>query len=805
MDPRNLKRQCADPKGWHKAIRKVKDLRLVSNIIIEKLPNMKLTTNHRLCKQCRGKLEQLATEEEAKHEASTSSDEHTSALSSSDLSAMSIDDSPSYFSMDNELSSLNQSLHAIGESPLKQDRLRIRDKYVEKKLTKVSEKFREKMESVKGTAIKSKKENKSKSELWFEEIMFQLKDKFQTETKRSEKVKILTVLPKSWSIRMIASEFQASTHMAQIAKKLVQDKGIISEPNPKPGKILDSEICNKIKSFYLSEEISRMMPGKKDYVSVLDNGERKQIQKQLVLCNLKEAHHTFKEKYPNIKVGFSKFAELRPRQCILAGAAGTHSVCVCTICQNTKLMFVGSKICSLLENSDALPAGVSIKHPRDLVNLVLCSPAKHECSLRECVKCGDFAIVKNLIQGVFDSNQIDAIEYKRWTQTDRSNLETLKMNMDDFTESFVTQLQSYQRHDFIAKMQASYFQTTKQRLKTGEVLVAMDFAENYSCIIQDEAQSFHWNNLMVTLHPFIIYYPDGHGDENIKHKNFVIISENNNHDTVSVHLYQKHLIAYLKENIPDIKKIIYFSDGCAAQYKSRKNFINLCHHMEDFGIEADSWNFFATSHGKGPCDGLGGTIKRLATKASLQRPFDNQILTPQSLYQFAVDTIKNIDVKYSTIDEYDKEEKFLMKRFSMTKTIAGTQKLHQFKPISKTSLEVKEISNATESRVENVGPSIKMRTPIREINGYATVVYDHFWWLALIKKFLPADEVEISFLHPHGPNASFYFPQRRDELIVSTWDILNEVYPTTSTGRTYHLKKAEQLDATSALAKMGKP
>ena len=33
--------------------------------------------------------------------------------------------------------------------------------------------------------------------------------------------------------------------------------------------------------------------------------------------------------HPDVKVGFSKFAELRPKECVLAGATGTHSVCVC--------------------------------------------------------------------------------------------------------------------------------------------------------------------------------------------------------------------------------------------------------------------------------------------------------------------------------------------------------------------------------------------------------------------------------------------------------------------------------------------
>ena len=72
------------------------------------------------------------------------------------------------------------------------------------------------------------------------------------------------------------------------------------------------------------------------------------------------------------------------------------------------------------------------------------------------------------------------------------------------------------------------------------------------------------------------------------------------------------------------KKIFYFSDGAAAQYKNRKNFANLAYHEEDYGVPAE-WHFFATSHGKGPCDGIGGTVKRLATKASLQRTLDCQI------------------------------------------------------------------------------------------------------------------------------------------------------------------------------------
>ena len=95
-------------------------------------------------------------------------------------------------------------------------------------------------------------------------------------------------------------------------------------------------------------------------------------------------------------------------------------------------------------------------------------------------------------------------------------------------------------------------------------------------------------------------------------------------------------------NLPHAaNRLIYFSDGCgggggrgcAWQYKHGKHFINICYHEQDFGMCAE-WNF--SSHGKGPCDGAGGTVKRLAVRASLQRAYDNHITTPLQLFQFAL-------------------------------------------------------------------------------------------------------------------------------------------------------------------------
>ena len=84
--------------------------------------------------------------------------------------------------------------------------------------------------------------------------------------------------------------------------------------------------------------------------------------------------------------------------------------------------------------------------------------------------------------------------------------------------------------------------------------------------------------------------------------------------------FHNGIYIYMKAFMPGkIKKVFYFSDGCADQYKNCKNFRNLCFHKSDFHVDCE-WNFFATSHGKSPCGGLGGTVKRLTARASLQRP-----------------------------------------------------------------------------------------------------------------------------------------------------------------------------------------
>ena len=148
----------------------------------------------------------------------------------------------------------------------------------------------------------------------------------------------------------------------------------------------------------------------------------------------------------------------------------------------------------------------------------------------------------------------------------------------------------------------------------------------------------------------------------------------------------------LKDGIPIIQRITYFSDGCAGQYKNRFNLSNLCHHERDFGIPAE-WHFYAASHGKGPSDGLGGTLKRLATKASLQA---TSIQTREELFVWAERSIPKLKFIYVTEQQVQLAQKHLKNRFRSALPIDGIRSRHAAIPISHDRLCVKVLSSQTE-------------------------------------------------------------------------------------------------------------
>ena len=123
-----------------------------------------------------------------------------------------------------------------------------------------------------------------------------------------------------------------------------------------------------------------------------------------------------------------------------------------------------------------------------------------------------------------------------------------------------------------------------------------------------------------------------------------VISDCLKHNQTAVHCFLTKVVTLMKHKI-----IHYYSDGAPSQ-KNYKGLVNLCHHRLDHGIDA-AWNFFAASLGKSACDCIGGTVKRLATNASLITIEKNLILTSLDLIDWASKNKCNIDFIYISAEE----------------------------------------------------------------------------------------------------------------------------------------------------------
>ena len=121
-------------------------------------------------------------------------------------------------------------------------------------------------------------------------------------------------------------------------------------------------------------------------------------------------------------------------------------------------------------------------------------------------------------------------------------------------------------HDFTAKMQSTFLQQKKEGLKEGEFVVIADFSENFSFVVQDEVQSFHWNNTSATVHPFVCYYRD---KGELKSTCYVIISESTQYDTIAVHLFQRKLVDFLAQESGGKKPQRIFFSLMDVQHSTR--------------------------------------------------------------------------------------------------------------------------------------------------------------------------------------------------------------------------------------------
>lgn len=223
------------------------------------------------------------------------------------------------------------------------------------------------------------------------------------------------------------------------------------------------------------------------------------------------------------------------------------------------------------------------------------------------------------------------------------------------------------------------------------------------------------------------------------------------------------------------------------------------YHESDFGMPC-TWHFFATSHGKSACDGIGAVIKYQARRASLQRMSENFITNAKELFTFAKENINGINILWYDEQDIAKYNPGQQSRFENAPPVGGSRSHHCF---------LREGSNLVGRRI-SAGPN-SIQIHYRQFNNasghqasgitisslkpgvHIAYAYEDQWYLGAVTETSDEHEdVKVNSLHPQGPATSFKYPERRDELWVPLANVLACVELSTDNHRLYRLEQQTQ-------------
>ena len=230
---------------------------------------------------------------------------------------------------------------------------------------------------------------------------------------RERKFKLLTLVPNDWPVQKTCEFFWVSEYAVRQARNLRAEKGILASPQNYSRDGLSSETKQFITKLYEKDEVSRLLSGKKDCISVkLTDGSKTGVQKRLLLSDVSEICIHFKDENANVSVGFSTFATLRPKCCVTVSASGSHSLCVCTYHQNVELML------------SAVNPALDCKY---VLSFFVCDICNQTCMLHHCDDCPSETDVKRFLRE----------QLLQWASTNRSQLEDKEVLFDDVIEKLV--------------------------------------------------------------------------------------------------------------------------------------------------------------------------------------------------------------------------------------------------------------------------------------------------------------------------------------------------------------------------------
>lgn len=208
----------------------------------------------------------------------------------------------------------------------------------------------------------------------------------------------------------------------------------------------------------------------------------------------------------------------------------------------------------------------------------------------------------------------------------------------------------------------------KRDLTKNECLIQVDYSESYCNKQQGEVQSAYFGHANFSIFTACGYFRKELGEDLTKVP-ITIVSEAKDQSRIAARTCVSKAIELIEEQMPivnDLNRVVVWSDGCSSQFRSRFTFSLL---VDLYPMKSIEWNYNEAHHGKGPMDGIGGTIKNQV----YQNVKSGKIVihTPKEFSDAAKSLIPSITTAYLPEDEIPSEPE------RESPPIPGTLQVHQ--------------------------------------------------------------------------------------------------------------------------------
>lgn len=333
--------------------------------------------------------------------------------------------------------------------------------------------------------------------LLHESIIQEIRDKYKNSKKHRERQLIAkTVTGKITKKYRLQRATQASLGFS---KKQRADGGALTFERNKTNR-LSIECKEKVKAFYLRDDISRMTTGRKQTVTK----NKKKEQKRLLTDTMKNLHQKFLSENPH-QISYAGFCNLRPFWVVVPREAD-RVTCQCKTHEN--LQFIANNLYS--------HGLLAEKNLEEMVDSTMCNSKSKLCAYGECEDC------VYTTQTILRPPANTEIALTQWSledntkiisgeETGKRSMITVKKTVQKTEEAVVSEFHDrlfrFRWHVFNIRWQFRAYRQVRESLGTNECLLHVDFSENYSCKYSEEIQSVHFggSHQQATLHTGVLY------------------------------------------------------------------------------------------------------------------------------------------------------------------------------------------------------------------------------------------------------------------------------------------------------------